>query len=135
MPVGADGGDFGLPGKHSLARQMIDDWLAEELPQPWAGDVLDTVRIDAGVFKYVLARVSGDGRSKLVVWGHTAAGYHNDVLLKVCHIDPALAGTFGWTCSAASGIVLKRNHLRRTADTRASKGGGLWGGGPWRWSH
>ena len=62
---------------------MIDGWL-EEGPEPWAGDAVKTVSLDSGVFKYVLARVRGrDGTSKLVVWGDSRAGYHNNVFQQV----------------------------------------------------
>ena len=63
---------------------MINGWLSAGQPEePWAGDSVRTVNIDSGVFKYVMARVHGQGGSKLVVWGDTRAGYHNDVFKKV----------------------------------------------------
>ena len=39
------------------------------------------VQLDSGVFKYVLMRLRDQrcGRSKLMVWGATAAGYHNHI--------------------------------------------------------
>ncbi len=43
---------------------------------------MSQVRIDTGVFKYVLMRLSdpSSNRSRLLVWGDQRAGYHNDVL-------------------------------------------------------
>ncbi|GAX75261.1 hypothetical protein CEUSTIGMA_g2706.t1 [Chlamydomonas eustigma] len=46
----------------------------------WIGDLIPQVSLDVGVFKYVLMRLSdAQGRSKLLVWGDTRAGYHMDV--------------------------------------------------------
>jgi ADP-ribose pyrophosphatase YjhB (NUDIX family) len=91
---GATGAAFRVPGRYALANAVISDWLAGRAcsgagPAPpsgggggaWSGDALPAVKIDAGVFKYVLIRVSGDGgRDRLIVRGDRRAPYHNDVL-------------------------------------------------------
>uniref|UniRef100_A0A061S347 Janus a n=1 Tax=Tetraselmis sp. GSL018 TaxID=582737 RepID=A0A061S347_9CHLO len=71
---------------------MIDDWL-QRGGDEWAGVELETVRLDAGVFKYVLARVSDGERSKLVAWGDAAAAYHNDVFQQLRHRAKSLGLT------------------------------------------
>jgi len=81
--------EFSMPGRYSIARRMLDDWMGlgprgaapgDEPPAEWGGDFVADVDIDTGVFKYVLIRVSdGEGRSKVIVRGDSRAGYHNDV--------------------------------------------------------
>ncbi|CAG9466176.1 unnamed protein product [Pedinophyceae sp. YPF-701] len=82
-------GPFFIPGRHSLAFELITRWLRRADRQPWAGDALRTASLGEGVQKYVLMRASeagagtgpdGQQRSKLIVWGHPAAAYHMNVL-------------------------------------------------------
>ena len=103
-----DFGGFQIPGPYSLAHRLISSWLAEAPAassssscsgggggEAWPGDALPQVSIASGKFKYVLLRVREAGaaatagagaaaapaapRSKLLVWGHPAAEYHNHI--------------------------------------------------------
>lgn len=80
-------------------------------------DAVPTVRIDAGVFKYILARVvdTGAGVSKLVVRGDVRAGYHDQLLQhlrKEAHVHGLNVGrcggggkvwvVFAWKCMCSS---------------------------------
>lgn len=96
-----DGGGEGLfhvPGHYSLGHRLVHGWLREqqgddkeqaadeEQQQEQQQDALvQFASADIGgpgtTFKYVLMRVfETSGRSKLAVWGHPAAEYHNHVL-------------------------------------------------------
>jgi phosphohistidine phosphatase len=93
---------FHIPGEYSLAYRLITGWLGGAGgssssssngssngrsegggSSSWVGDKVPQVDIDAGVFKYVLLRLSDprdSSRSKLLVRGHAAAAYHNHIL-------------------------------------------------------
>lgn len=74
-------------------------------PPPAGLDAVPTVRIDIGVFKYVLARVVDTkcGVSKLVVRGDVRAGYHDNLLQhlkKEAHVHGFKVGCgfWRWVC-------------------------------------
>ncbi len=86
-------GSFNIPSSYSLANRLVLGWLPSQHSQQvqdadaaaaWqaAEEQLPAVSFDIGVFKYVLLRLTQEttGRSRLLVWGHTAAAYHNDIL-------------------------------------------------------
>lgn len=68
-----------IPQPYALAHRIVGSWLADEQR---AVDAVPTVRIDDGVFKYILARVrcTASGATKLVVRGDVRAGYHDHLL-------------------------------------------------------
>lgn len=70
---------FRIPQQYALAHRIVQSWLAAT-QRPL--DALPTVRIDEGVFKYILARVRHveTGASTLVVRGDLRAGYHDHLL-------------------------------------------------------
>jgi len=122
--TGASGGgaaaaaDMGVPGTYSLANQLMRGWVAaggggggseaggseaggSGAAGAWAGDALPSVSLGAGVFKYVLLRLSAPsgGRSKLLVWGDERASYHNNILTHAA----ARAGPLGLRVEALGG--------------------------------
>ena len=94
-------GMFHVPGHYSLGNRLVHGWLAEarrtaeeggggdgdeDEDEEGGGSLLGSFpSADIGepgtTFKYVLLRVQdGSGASKLAVWGHPQAEYHNHVL-------------------------------------------------------
>ncbi|GBF93962.1 hypothetical protein Rsub_06211 [Raphidocelis subcapitata] len=117
---GARCGDFGgfqIPGPYSLAHRLITGWLDGGGGggnggcgdgEAWAGDAVPQVSIGAGTFKYVLLRVrdadggAADGappRSKLLVWGHPHADYHNHIHQRA----KGFASRLGLACDVLGG--------------------------------
>jgi hypothetical protein len=95
--AGAGGGEkeetlFHVPGHYSLdGNRLVHCWLRErggeeddyeaDEDDPLARFPAADIGEPGATFKYVLLRVSrSSGRSKLAVWGHPAAEYHNHVL-------------------------------------------------------
>jgi len=100
--------EFRIPGKYALANKLITDWLLgsayprggsndncgtistispqaakdEKESSSWSGNSLPDVKIDQGVFKYILLRASSStgSPSKLLVRGDCRAAYHNHIL-------------------------------------------------------
>jgi phosphohistidine phosphatase len=131
-----DFGGFEIPGPYSLAHKLITGWLREgssssssggsgddasssgsSARQAWAGDEMPQVSIASGVFKYVLMRVhgaapDGDGtaaRSKLLVWGHPDAAYHNHIYQRA----RAAAARLGLRCDVLGGGRIEHNPEQR----------------------
>lgn len=75
------GVEFHVPGKYAIAHYLMDRWITETRCNKWAGDEIETVQIDEGVFKYVLIRIhDNNGSQKLIVRGNSALAYHSDIL-------------------------------------------------------
>ncbi|XP_057859998.1 uncharacterized protein LOC131068759 isoform X1 [Cryptomeria japonica] len=98
LPFGVE---FHVPGKHAIANHLMEKWITETRCVEWAGDDIETVEIDKGVFKYVLIRIHDDkGHNKLIVRGNSALAYHADILKEVrdkigslgFHADPLGGG-------------------------------------------
>jgi NAD+ diphosphatase len=88
-------GLFHVPGHYSLGNRLVHGWLRErcegaedDFEADEAGGSSPLARFPAAdigepgtTFKYVLLRVfESSGCSKLAVWGHPAAEYHNHIL-------------------------------------------------------
>lgn len=72
---------FHVPGKDAIAHYLMEKWIAETKCNNWAGDEIETVQIDEGVFKYVLIRIhDNNGSQKLIVRGNSALAYHGDIM-------------------------------------------------------
>ncbi|KAH9305062.1 hypothetical protein KI387_009466, partial [Taxus chinensis] len=94
-------GEFNVPGKHAIAHHLMEKWISEKRCGEWAGDYIETVEIDKGVFKYVLICIHDDkGHKKLIVRGSSALAYHADILKQIrdkigslaFHADPLGGG-------------------------------------------
>lgn len=88
------GGSFNIPGEYSLAGKAIKEWIMREPSKytSWAGDDFPDVQLDAGVFKYVLMRLTdAQGRSKLLCHGSNFASFHDNVYQSV-RVPAAKAG-------------------------------------------
>lgn len=95
------GVEFHVPGKHAIAHHLMAKWITETRFVEWAGDDIETVEIDKGVFKYVLICIHDDkGHKKLIVRGNSTLAYHADILQEVqdkigvlgFHADPLGGG-------------------------------------------
>jgi len=136
QPAGDQDGLFHVPGHYSLGNRLVHGWLAEGNGEDAAGDEEEDdarasplppllgsfASADIGepgtTFKYVLLRVTDgtSGCSKLAVWGHPQAEYHNHVLQRA----KARAASIGLGQGAVD--VLGGGRIRREA--QADGGGG-----------
>eukprot|EP00897_Mesotaenium_endlicherianum_P009920 jgi/Mesen1/8957/ME000056S08357 len=74
---------FSVPGKYAIARILLERWATATSPEApsWGGSSVPAVDIDAGVFKYVLMRVTdAAGNTKLIVRGYQRCPFHMDVV-------------------------------------------------------
>lgn len=91
-------GGFRIPGGYALANNIIHGWIVEGKHFAKEGliDGVADVKIDGGVFKYVLLRVSSprEACSKLIVRGDSRAAYHDHIVsvtrAEVAEIDDSL---------------------------------------------
>lgn len=75
---------FNVPGKYATARVVLDKYISDlhddYSPYSTALDEVEDVKIEDGVFKYVLMRVSDSaGASKLIVRGGSRFEYHMEI--------------------------------------------------------
>ncbi|XP_002977571.2 uncharacterized protein LOC9656108 isoform X1 [Selaginella moellendorffii] len=73
--------NFSVPGKHAIARLLMERWIESDTEDSWAGKDVQTTEIDEGKFKYVLIRLKdSSGNQKLVVRGNKELPFHTDIL-------------------------------------------------------